>query len=128
MAGSRHIILTGHKDGKILMWRSDQYIGVLADYKDEITAMSRCFEGIAICTFRGFIHLWDIYLTRCVKTIELSQLPFKLLSYGIISVDYNLKRLLVCTVAGDGIELTLDYSHSTRVKAKRLNAITKITG
>ena len=72
--------------------------------------------------------MWDNYLTRCVKTIELSQLPFKLLSYGIISVDYNLKRLLVCTVAGDGIELTLDYSHSTRVKAKRLNAITKITG
>ena len=39
-----------------------------------------------------------------------------------------MKRLLVCTMAGDSIELTLDYSHSNRIKAKRLNAIVKING
>lgn len=32
MAGQRHIYLTGHQDGKVLLWRSDQYIGILADY------------------------------------------------------------------------------------------------
>ena len=53
MAGQRHIYLTGHQDGKVLLWRSDQYIGVLADYRDEVTAMSRCFEGVAIATMRG---------------------------------------------------------------------------
>ena len=53
MAGQRHIYLTGHQDGKVLLWRSDQYIGVLADYRDEVVAMSRCFEGVAIATMRG---------------------------------------------------------------------------
>ena len=32
------------------------------------------------------------------------------------------------TIAGDVIELTLDYSHSNLIKAKRLNAIVKING
>jgi hypothetical protein len=30
--GKRHIILTGHKDGKVMMWRSDAYLGVLHDF------------------------------------------------------------------------------------------------
>ena len=128
MSGERHIFLTGHKDGKVLLWRSDQYIGVLADYHDEVTAMCKCFEGVAIGTTRGFIHIWDSYLSKCMKSIELSSLPFKVLSYSIVSLDYNQKRLLVCTMAGDGIELTLDYSHSNKVRAKRINAISKLNG
>ena len=81
LAGQRHIFLTGHKDGKVLLWRSDQYIGVLADYKDEVVVMAQCFEGIAIATMRGFIHIWDVYLSKCMKSIDLSSFPFKMLSF-----------------------------------------------
>ena len=45
-----------------------------------------------------------------------------------MSLDYNKRRLLACTIAGDSIEITLDYSHSNRIRAKRLNAIVKING
>jgi len=55
--------LTGHKDGKIHLWKHDGYIGTLTDYKDEITCMSKCFEAVAICTWRGMIHLWDLNLS-----------------------------------------------------------------
>lgn len=88
---------------------------MLADYKDAVTAMSECFEGVAIATTRGFIHVWDSYLSKCMKSIELSSLPFKILSYNIVSLDFNQKRLLVATMAGDGVELTLDYSHSNQI-------------
>lgn len=90
--------------------------------------MSRCFEGVAIATIRGFIHVWDVYLSQCMKSIELSSFPFKLLSFHVVSMDYNKKRLLVCTIAGDAVEITLDYSHSNRIRAKRLNALVKING
>jgi hypothetical protein len=62
---------------------------MLADYKDEVTAMSPCFEGIVFGTARGFLHIWDSYLSRCIKTIELSSLPFKILSYSVINIDFN---------------------------------------
>ena len=102
----KHIILTGHKDGSVLIWKLFQYIGVLERYKDcEIACITKCFEGIAIGTNKGHIYIWDNYLLRCTKTIELSSLPFKILSYTIVSIDSNQKRLLVLTVAGDVIEI-----------------------
>ena len=46
----KHLILTGHKDGKVLVWRLQNYIQVLGDYGSSITCLSKCFEGIAIAT------------------------------------------------------------------------------
>jgi hypothetical protein len=66
-----------------------------------------------------------------MKTIELAALPFKVLSFNIISIDFNKKRLLVLTLAGDAVEISLSESagvNSNKVKAKRINSITKITG
>jgi hypothetical protein len=123
--------LTGHKDGKVHLWRSDAYIGMLTDYKDEVTCMTRCFEGIAICTWRGIINLWDSKLSVCTKSIELSQLPFQLLSYNIQGIDYCQNRLLVLTLEGDVIHITLPESGSAKsnvIKAKRINVVTKISG
>lgn len=71
LSGQRHLFLTGHKNGKILMWRSDAYIGRLIDYQDEIMCMSKCYEGIVFGTWRGNLHIWDINLRACNKTIEL---------------------------------------------------------
>lgn len=99
--------MTGHKDGKVYLWRSDSFIGELFDYKDEITCMTKCYEGLAICTWSGKIHFWNSTLSSSTKTIELNNLPFKILSYHISSIDYNQKRILVLTVAGDVLEIGL---------------------
>lgn len=115
----------------MLLWRFDSLIAVLIDYQDEITCMSKCFEGIAICTWAGKVHIWDSHLSRCTNTIELVNLPFKTLSFNIASADYNQKRLLVLTIAGDVIELGLSESggpNAHRVKAKKITAISQISG
>lgn len=124
----KHIILTGHKDGSVLIWKLFQYVGVLDKYSDEITCITKCFDGIAIATKRGYIYIWDSYLLKCTKTIELSALPFKILSYSIVNVDANQRRILVSTIAGDVIEIGLSEYSYNKTKAKRINAITKING
>jgi len=124
----KHIFLTGHKDGHVLIWKLYQYVGVLHNYKDEVTAISKCFEGVAIGTARGYIYIWDNYLLKCAKTVELSSLPFKILSFAIVSIDFNQKKLLVCSVAGDVVEVTLSEYHQSKIKAKRVNAVAKLTG
>jgi hypothetical protein len=111
-----------------LIWKLFSYVGVLENYKDEITAITKCFEGIAIGTMRGMIYIWDNYLLKCMKTIELSALPFKILSFNIVNIDANQKRILVLTLAGDVIEIALSEYSYNKVKAKRFNSITKING
>ena len=112
----------------VLIWKLFQYVGVLHNYKDEITAISKCFEGIAIGTVRGYIYIWDNYLLKCMKTIELSSLPFKILGFHTVNIDFNQKKMLVLTLSGDVIEITLSEYHHNKIKAKRLNSITKING
>jgi hypothetical protein len=126
-----HIFLTGHRDGKVRLWKHQGYIGVLTDYRDEVVAMTKCFEGIAICTWRGFIHIWDSRLTKCTKTIELSSLPFKILSNNIQSADYNKKRLLIVTLEGDLIEISLQEANGINkniVNAQRINSVVRVSG
>lgn len=67
----KHLILTGHKDGKVLIWRLSNYIGIIDDYGCEVTAMSPCFEGIAFATIEGHIYIWDMYLLKCSKSIDI---------------------------------------------------------
>jgi len=127
--GKRHIMLTGHKDGKVLMWRSDSYMGVLHDFEEEVSAMNLCFEGIVFCTWAGRIHFWDINLKGATRSIELVSLPFKLLNHNITGCDFNQNRLLLVTHAGDAIEVTcVEERGALSVKACRIDAITKVTG
>jgi WD40 repeat protein len=104
--GKRHMILTGHKDGKVMLWRSDAYLGVLHDFEEEISCMNLCSEGIVFCSWSGRIHFWDINLNGATRTIELHSLPFKLLNYNITGCDFNQNRVLVVTHAGDAVEIT----------------------
>lgn len=126
--------MTGHKDGYVMVWRSDSFLGVLVDYEEEVTCMSKSAEGIVFCTWSGKMHFWDINLKGESRMIELQSLPFKLLNYNITSIDFNQNRHLVLTVAGDAVEITFVEMENQEgefvlsVKAKRINSITKITG
>lgn len=113
----------------MLIWRIQQYIGVLADYQSEVTAMSRCFEGLAFATIKGLIYIWDEYLLKCTKIVDLNQMPFKILSSHIVNIDFNQKRLLILTLNGDAVEAVLSDAGSNKtIKAQRLNQIVRITG
>lgn len=112
----------------MLIWKLFQYVGVLDKYNEEITTIVKCFDGIAIGTKNGYIYIWDNSLLKCTKTIELSGLPFKILSFNIVSIDANQRRILVLTIAGDAIEIGLSEYSYNKTKAKRISAITKING
>lgn len=90
--------------------------------------MTKCFEGIAIGTKNGKIYIWDNFLIKCAKTIEMSALSFKILSFNIVNIDANQKRILVVTLAGDAIEISLSEYSYNKVKAKKITSITKING
>lgn len=90
--------------------------------------MTKCFDGVAFCTWRGLVHLWDKHLNHCTKTIELASLSFKILSLNIACVDYNKRHLLVTSIEGDVISIELSDSKSNTVRARRLNGITKLNG
>lgn len=118
----KHLLITGHKDGKILIWRLQNFIAVLDDYECEVTAMTKCFEGVCFATARGHIYVWDTYLLKCTKVIDINQMPFKILSTYIVNVDHNQRRLLVLTMNGDAIEVILTEAGSTKtIKAQRIN-------
>ena len=51
--------------------------------------MTKCFEGIAFATADGKIHIWDEYLYKAQKIIDINQMPFKILSSMIVALDYN---------------------------------------
>ena len=125
----KHLLITGHQDGKVLVWRLQQFIAVLDDYECEVTAMTKCFEGIAFATMNGHIFIWDAYLLRCNKVVKITEMPFKILSTYIVNMDYNQRRLLVLTMNGDAIEVILNEAGSTKtIKAQRINSIVRITG
>lgn len=65
---------------------------------------------------------------KCTKIIELSSLPFKIISYSIVNIDFNQKKLLVLTLGGDVIEILLNSGGSNKLKSKRVNSITKLVG
>ena len=97
-----------------MIWRLQSWIGELDDYGCEVTAMSKCFEGIAFATIEGKIFIWDQYLLKCGKIIDINSLPNKILSSYIVSMDYNQRRLLVLTMNGDAIEILLNEAASSK--------------
>mmetsp|Transcript_34024 Transcript_34024/g.33191 ORF Transcript_34024/g.33191 Transcript_34024/m.33191 type:complete len:88 (-) Transcript_34024:2529-2792(-) len=77
---------------------------------------------------RGMIYIWDAALIKCQKIIELSSLPFQILSNYIVSMDFNQRKLLVLTIAGDAIEIHLNEQNHFKIKANRIASISKING
>lgn len=114
----KHLILTGHRDGSVCIWKFFEFQSVLINYKDEITVINYCSDGIAICTARGLIYIWDQFLSTCIKNIELSDLSFKLLSFHIVGLDYNQNKMLITTMGGDAIEIKIVVSSKKTMKAK----------
>ena len=85
----KHLVLTGHSDGKVLVWRLGGYIDVLIDYRIPVNVMTKCYEGIAIGVADGNIYIWDVNLIAESKVIDIHAFKFEVLSSIIVSLDYN---------------------------------------
>lgn len=121
----KHLVLTGHDDGKVCVWSLQKFIVVLDDFKAPVTAMSKCFEGVAFGTAAGKIHFWDEFLYKPTKIIDITRgdWPFKTLSPLIVSIDYNQQRIMAATKNGDLIEINLKGD----IQAHRINTLVRLT-
>ncbi|CAG9335031.1 unnamed protein product [Blepharisma stoltei] len=117
-----YILLTGHEDGSVLVWAYLEFQRVLITYEGSITSIERFYESYAIANSVGVIYLWDDKLEKCVRVIELSMLPFKLLSFEVSSMHFMNKRLYVSTTGGDLIQLRI-IKEGYKLIAKRIPGI-----
>ena len=102
-----------------------KFIVVLDDFKAPVTAMSKCFDGVAFGTAAGKIHFWDEFLYKPTKIIDITRgdWPFKTLSPLIVSIDYNQQRIMAATKNGDLIEINLKGD----IQAHRINTLVRLT-
>jgi hypothetical protein len=56
----------------------------------------------------------------------MSDLSFKMLSFHIVGFDFNKKKILITSIAGDVIEISM--KEKKKIKAKKYNSISKING
>ena len=104
------LLLTGHKDGKVLVWDYEEdftYSRVLADYKHEIIEIIHLKSGVGIATEDSFIHLWDLFLKSPLKYIDLSNMPLKLYSLKLKNIVPAGNKIFFNTYEGDMIQLDL---------------------
>lgn len=105
------MLLTGHKDGKVLVWDyiEDEFscVKVLSDYKHEIIEIIYLKNEIGIATEDSFIHLWDLSLKEPLKYIDLSNMPLKLYSLKLKNIVSAEDKIFFNTYEGDMIKLDL---------------------
>ena len=106
------MLLTGHKDGKVLIWEYDeeeefQYSRVLSDYKHEIVEIIYLENEVGIATEDSFIHLWDLFFKTPLKYIDLSNMPLKLYSLKLKNIVPAGDKIFFNTYEGDMIKLDL---------------------
>lgn len=125
----KHLILTGHDDGKVLVWRLTSFINSLRQYDSAVNVLSKCFEGIAIGTKNGLIAIWDVNLLGEQRKINITALDFRVLSSVLVSMDYNQRRILVLTINGDVIEIALDDKREAgpSERAHRVPSVARLT-
>jgi len=123
----KHMILTGHRDGFVFLWKYDRFLEKLVKYPAKVTCIAQVQEEIAIATAKGIIFIWAANLASTLKKVLLQTLPFRIVSQNVVSMDANGKNLLLCTAAGDIIELTL-RGKDQEVRSKKYPAISKLSG
>ena len=113
------LVVTGHVDGKVVLWQDLKLSAVLATYQGEIVDMCLIRTFVAVATSQGVIELWTLAFDKCIRKIDLRALSFKLLS------NYNVKNLVVTpnsfyfnTYGGDFIKVKL------QIKQDRIQGLT----
>lgn len=131
------VLITGHRDGKVLLWTNDNQEFVnpkqVCAYKHEIIEIIHLESGIGITTDDSLIHIWDFSMKVLQKDIDLSNMPFKLYSLKLKNIVGAKDKVFFNTYDGDMIMLNLRYkkecSKNTfiyKFDAKRIKNIVKL--
>ncbi|KAL4455920.1 hypothetical protein ABPG73_008674 [Tetrahymena malaccensis] len=142
------VIITGHSDGQIYMWRNmDESENEKINIEEETREKSQAGQnsivcivtyqyGIIVATGASMIYLFDLKMKQPpIQKIELTTFPFKLFNYDIADILVAVDKLLISTIYGDIIEIKLNQKQEwqsnkfiMKTHANRLNYITKLNG
>ena len=101
------VLLTGHKDGKLVLWNSLMPIKVLKEYKSEIVEIVLTKDTIVVGTEDGNLYFWLYTLDRCIKSIDIKSLPYQLLSTSLKNIVMAGSSIYVNTYGGDFLRIKL---------------------
>lgn len=101
------LVVTGHVDGKVVLWQDLKLSAVLATYQGEIVDMCLIRTFIAVATSQGVIELWNLAFDKCIRKIDLRALSFKLLSNNVKNLVVTPNSFYFNTYGGDFIKVKL---------------------
>lgn len=115
------IIITGHADGQIYMWKNmDESEREKVQIEEESREKSQAGQnsivsivtyqyGVIVATGASMIYLFDLKMkSPPIQKIELTTFPFKLFNYDIADILVAVDKLLISTIYGDIIEIKLN--------------------
>lgn len=103
-------VVTGHVDGKVVLWQDLKLTSVLATYQGEVIDICLIRTFVAVATSEGVIELWTMAFDKCIKQIDLRKLSFKLHSNHIKNLVVTPTSFYFNTYGGDFIKVKLAFS------------------
>lgn len=104
-----YLLFTGHDDGKILAWQNPHVMPafqrIVKEYKYPVVQMEFLDTEICVATDDAIIYVWDCRMEDCLKSLDLSHLPFRLQSLKIKNVVWAKEKILIATYSGDLVQL-----------------------
>jgi WD40 repeat protein len=107
------VLLTGHKDGKLVLWSSLMPVKVLKEYRSEIVEIVLVKEAIVVGTEDGTLHFWLYSLDKCIKSIDIKSLPYQLLSSSLKNIVMAGSSIYVNTYGGDFLRIKIKVTEET---------------
>jgi hypothetical protein len=105
------LVVTGHVDGKVVLWQDLKLSSVLATYQGEIIDICLIRAFVAVATSEGVIELWTLAFDKCIRKIDLRALSFKLLSNHVKNLVVTPNSFYFNTYGGDFIKVKLQIVH-----------------
>lgn len=113
------VAVTGHYDGKVVIWENLIPKSVLVKAKSSIVEIAMLKSCFAIATADGIIEFWTLGFERISKQIDIKTFSFKLMSNNIKNLVVTSNSLYFNTYGGDFINLALSFG-----KDKLINSLT----
>lgn len=112
------LVVTGHVDGKVVLWQDLKLSAVLATYQGEIVDMCLIRTFVAVATSQGVIELWTLAFDKCIRKIDLRALSFKVSSNYVKNLVVTPNSFYFNTYGGDFIKVKL------QIKQDRMQGLT----
>jgi WD40 repeat protein len=108
---SEFYLLTGHKDGEVILWKELTIPRSFNKFKEAVISIVLVPEGIAIMIADQKIYIFDHELKEQPTVIEIFSLPFKFYSNRFKSMISGVGKLFILSYGGDLIKYNLKSRH-----------------